>query len=385
MSADSKLKGKINFQELLLSGTTFHVDPVADINEDASDDEITKEEYTRELLNHANLNCIGEFADDEVYDSNEPFEALASKMQNLVDDGSVKKRILREGYGEKPGEKSTVKVHYNAYTEFNEEPFDCTYARKKPHIFIIGNGAVIPGLDIAVESMKLNEKSQFLIKPELAYGTIGCLDRIPGNATILFEVELLEIIESGAAENFENLPEEKRNQFSEVYKFAMAQNAKAKDLFNRNPVAAIREYNQAVSVLENAQLSEYNEQVKQQELLYKLYSNLLVCYTKVQEPKKACLNFNRINEMSRGTDLKISAKAYYNNAKCLRMLGDYERAKERLRKAYHLEPRNPDILNEFKIIDEEQKKYKEKQLKLAAAFVSSDGKVESKEKDKESK
>lgn len=121
-------------------------------------------------------------------------------------------------------------------------------------------------------------------------------------------------------------------------------------------------------------MSEYEEQVKQQELRYKLYSNLLVCYTKIQEPKKACTNFNKINELSRGTDLKISAKVYYNNAKCLRMLGDYAMAKARLQKAYDLEPRNPEILNEFKIIDEERTKYMDREKKLASAFVGAEKK-----------
>lgn len=82
------------------------------------------------------------------------------------------------------------------------------------------------GLDIAVQSMKLNEKSQFLIQPHLAYGTYGCLERIPPNSVILFEIELLEIIESSAAENYIQLPEEQKKQFSEVYKFCLSQCAK---------------------------------------------------------------------------------------------------------------------------------------------------------------
>jgi len=299
-------------------------------------------------------------------------------MTDILDDGGVRKRILREGYGIKPEEKSVVKLHYNAYTEFNEEPFDCTYARKKPHIFVVGNGEVILGLDIAVRSMKLNEKAQFLIKPHLAYGSFGCLDRIPANATVLFQIELLEIIESAAAENFENLPKERKTDFAEVYKLCMAQCAKGKDLFNRNITSAIKEYNIAVSALQEARLSDYEDQIKQQELQYKLYSNLQVCYTKIQEPKKACVCFNKINELAKGKELKISAKVYFNNAKCLRMLGDYNLAKSRLQKAHNLEPRNPEILNEFKLIDEEHNKYKEKQKMLAKAFVGTDKVDESK-------
>ncbi|XP_030763019.1 inactive peptidyl-prolyl cis-trans isomerase shutdown [Sitophilus oryzae] len=365
---------KINLKELTTTGTTFHIDPVADIMEDDSDDEVSKDAYETEMLKHAKMECMGEFEDEDVYDPTEPFETFSSKMTNLIENGDIKKRVLREGYGDKPEDKSIVKVHYNAYTEHNAEPFDCTYGRKKPHIFTLGQGEVIPGLDIAVASMKINEKSQFLVKPAYAYGEFGCMDRIPPNSSVLFEIELIEIIESSAAEHYENLPQEKRTEFSEVYKYCMSQCAKAKDLFGRSIISAIKQYNMAVSALENAVLSEYEDQVKQQELLYKLYSNLLVCYTKVEEPKKACINFNKINQMVQGSDMKISAKAYYNNAKCLRMLGDYSLAKRRLQCAYKLNPKNPEILQEFKIIDEKQRIYKEKEQIMASAFINSKNK-----------
>ncbi|ENN79746.1 hypothetical protein HUJ04_003840 [Dendroctonus ponderosae] len=363
-------KGDINFQELIASGTTFEVDTSKPPNNDDLA-EITEKEYKEEVLKYCNFNCLGEFEDDDVYDSREPFSILASKMSNLWENGDIKHRILRAGYGNKPQEHYIVKVHYNAYTEFNEEPFDCTYARKRPHVFVIGSGEVLPGLDYAVQSMQLNEKSQFLIKPHLAYGDFGCMERIAPNATVLFEIELLEIIES-KSNDFQNLPEEEKNDFSQVYNFCLSQCTKGKKLFSRNITSAIREYNIAVAALEKAQLEQYDEQVKQQELLYKLYSNLLVCYTKNEEPRKGCINFNKIKYLACGKEVQVSAKAYFNNAKCLRMLGEYDLAKSRLQKAYDLEPRNSDILQEFKVIDREHKKYQDKQKLMANAFVNTE-------------
>ncbi|XP_066148446.1 inactive peptidyl-prolyl cis-trans isomerase FKBP6 [Euwallacea fornicatus] len=364
-------EGNINIEELISTGTTIEFNHFeATSNGLGNDDnEVTKEEYDKEILNHVNLNCLGDFEDNDVHDCMEPFTFLETKMTESFCNGGIKKRVLQVGYGNKPDPKSIVRVHYNAYIEFNEEPFDSTYARKTPHQFVVATGEVLPGLDIAVQSMQLNEMSQFLIKPHLAYGTQGCLDRIPPNAVILFQVELIEIIESAASEMYKVLPEEQKNDFNNVYKFCISQCTKAKDLFNRNIRSAIKDYNMAVAALERAQLHSYEDQVSQQELLYKLYSNLVVCYTKVQEPKKACINFNKIRDLVKGTDLKISAKAYFNNARCLRMLGDYDLAKSRLQKAHNLEPRNPEILNEFKVIDEETRKCKERHKKMAEAFV----------------
>lgn len=109
---------------------------------DSSGDEVSNEDYQKELLNHINLNCIGEFGDDENYDS-EPFSQLESHMTEVCD--GVKKRVIRDGYGECPGDKCIVKVHYNAYLEYSEKPFDCTYARKRPHTFVINSGEMLPG------------------------------------------------------------------------------------------------------------------------------------------------------------------------------------------------------------------------------------------------
>lgn len=124
-----------------------------------------------------------------------------------------------------------------------------------------------------------------------------------------------------------------------------------------------------MEALERAQLDDFNDQVKQQEMRWKLYSNLLVCYTKTEQPKKGCTSFNKLNDLSRGTDLKMNAKIYFNSAKCLKMLGEFSQSKKRLQKAYEMEPRNPEILAEIKMMDIELKKYKENKMKLAAAFA----------------
>ncbi|XP_060520702.1 inactive peptidyl-prolyl cis-trans isomerase shutdown [Cylas formicarius] len=360
-------KNPINFKHLVEGGTVFEVEP--QLEDDLNDDAQQDLEYEKELHKFANLNCIGQFDDEDVYNMSEPFEIIESKMENILEDGGIKKRVLRTGYGETPGDKCIVRVHYNGYIEYKEEPFDSTYVRNKPHQFTVNNGDVLPGLDFAVQSMKITEKSQFMIRPEYGYGKYGCMDRIPANSTVLFEIELLEIIESAAGENYQNLPEEQKKEFENVYKYCISQCVKGKELFGRNIWGAVKEYNKAVSSLEFAQLREYEHQVKQQVLLLKLYSNLLVCYTKLGEPKKGCINFNKINALTQGTDLKISSKVYFNNAKCLRMLENYDLAKKRLQMAFSLEPRNPEILEEIKTIDAEQKNYLEKQAKMGRALL----------------
>lgn len=361
----------INLRDLIEGGATFNVN--IDLADEGDEENHTDTEYDihDELLKHSNYDCVGVGADpvdEDTYNEGEPFEMIAAQMEDLIKDG-IKKRVLRKGYGEKPKDLSIVRVHYNAYQEYEAEPFDSTYARKRAHQFCINNGDVVPGLDLAVLSMQLGEKAQFLIQPNYAYGQLGCLNRIAPNAVVLFEVELLELVDSGAAISFNNLPQEKQKDFDEVYKYCMALCARGKDLFGKNIENAIKEYNTAVGKLEVAQLRDYEDQQKQEELLQRLYLNLLVCYTKIGKPKKGCINFNKLKSLTQDSKYKIPAKGYYNSAKCLRMLGEYDLAMKRLKQAAYLQPKNPEIASEIFSLQHEKKEYEKMQNAMGKVMI----------------
>ena len=61
-----------------------------------------------------------------------------------------------------------------------------------------GTGQVIPGWDRGIGSMRVGDQARLTIPPELAYGQAGYPGVIPPQATLIFEVELLEIVESGS-------------------------------------------------------------------------------------------------------------------------------------------------------------------------------------------
>lgn len=85
---------------------------------------------------------------------------------------------IRPGIGCIVPEGAVVTVHYNAYVEYSDEPYDSTWLRGYPMIGRLGQG-FITGLDIAIASMKKGETSKFLIHPDKAYGRLGCPPRIP--------------------------------------------------------------------------------------------------------------------------------------------------------------------------------------------------------------
>lgn len=115
--------------------------------------------------------------------SKTPFEILREKMTDVSDaqDGGVVKRMLIPGAGAVPSRGARVRIHYNAYFELNDEPFDSTYLRSRSTEFRLGDGSVVPGLDIAVSTMRKLEKAQFIIEPNYFMGERGCPPRVPGN------------------------------------------------------------------------------------------------------------------------------------------------------------------------------------------------------------
>lgn len=320
------------------------------------------------MLDHSKLQSLG-LIDEKTY-AEEPFEEIAKDMENLTPDGKVKKLVIRKGYGDPPQDGHQVTIDYNAYVEFNDTPFDSTYIRRRPLNFILNNGETILGLEVAVRSMQIDEKAHFLFHYDYAYGKMGCLGRIPAESTVLFEVELKKYINITAVSSYKQLSKEKQQEFSEIYRYAQAACLNAKDLVERNLKAGIREFRITADKLEYCILSDYAEQEKQQAMLLKIYTNLVVCYVKVPSPKQACFFANKIYNMVKGTSLTIHVRVYFNHAKALRMLCDYDRAAERLRKAQQLETNNRAIAEEFIILEKERKASKEKEKNVAKAMLS---------------
>jgi peptidylprolyl isomerase len=97
------------------------------------------------------------------------------------------------GEGATPRDGQTVVVHYTGWLQQNDQQFDSSLDRGKPFRFVLGKGEVIPGWDEGVATMKTGGKRKLIIPGALAYGARGVPGAIPPNATLVFEVELLEV------------------------------------------------------------------------------------------------------------------------------------------------------------------------------------------------
>lgn len=97
-----------------------------------------------------------------------------------------------EGTGASPSPGKMVTVHYTG-TLTDGKKFDSSVDRGQPFTFAIGLGRVIKGWDEGVMTMKIGGKRRLIIPPHLGYGARGAGSAIPPNATLIFEVELLDV------------------------------------------------------------------------------------------------------------------------------------------------------------------------------------------------
>lgn len=113
-------------------------------------------------------------------------------MSARITDSGLKIEDLEVGSGETASAGMTVTVHYTGWLE-NGTKFDSSKDRNDPFQFGLGRGMVIRGWEEGVAGMKVGGKRKLTIPPHLGYGTAGAGGVIPPNATLLFEVELLDL------------------------------------------------------------------------------------------------------------------------------------------------------------------------------------------------
>jgi FKBP-type peptidyl-prolyl cis-trans isomerase len=123
----------------------------------------------------------------------------ASRPEPTAEDGlepmlpPLEKEDLAVGEGRAAEQGDRVRVHYRG-TLLDGTVFDSSIDRGTPFEFTLGEGGVIPGWEIGVTGMQPGGKRRLRVPPHLAYGSTGAPPKIGPDATLLFEIELLEIL-----------------------------------------------------------------------------------------------------------------------------------------------------------------------------------------------
>jgi peptidyl-prolyl cis-trans isomerase A (cyclophilin A) len=120
----------------------------------------------------------------------EAMEKLAAGFDKT--ESGLRYKMIQKGSGKKAEKGKTVSVHYSGSLE-NGKVFDSSYTRKKPIEFPLGMGNVIEGWDEGIALLQVGDKARFVIPSHLGYGSRGAGGVIPPNATLIFDVELMDV------------------------------------------------------------------------------------------------------------------------------------------------------------------------------------------------
>ena len=115
---------------------------------------------------------------------------LQSTLENVIEltkDGGVKKNVIMKGQGRKIEPGDILAIEYKASVTGSSTPF----AKGDKEQFIVKDGSLIKGWDIAIESMRIGEKSTISCSAPYAYGSKGVKPVIPSNADLELEIKVL--------------------------------------------------------------------------------------------------------------------------------------------------------------------------------------------------
>ena len=170
------MKRILIFATMLISAGVFAADPVANFNMP------TQEEI--ELLKRLKEEARAKMQVEIEKLPRDKIHKTASGLEFIE---------VKEGDGKFPERGQTVQVHYTGWL-MNGTKFDSS--ERELYEFQIGYDRVIPGWDEGVAGMKVGGKRRLIIPPRLGYGDRGRGQAVPPNAALIFDVELVKIVES---------------------------------------------------------------------------------------------------------------------------------------------------------------------------------------------
>ena len=148
-------------------------------------------ERAREVINQLFMRLQQEEAELNAAAGKEYQEIMRHKSGVVTLPSGLQYEIIKEGKGAKPKATYKVRVHYHG-TLINGVVFDSSVERGEPAEFPLN--AVIPGWTEILQLMPVGSKWRVVIPSELAYGSRGAGDVIRPNMTLIFEIELLDIV-----------------------------------------------------------------------------------------------------------------------------------------------------------------------------------------------
>ncbi|XP_075384252.1 inactive peptidyl-prolyl cis-trans isomerase FKBP6 [Tenrec ecaudatus] len=302
-----------------------------------------------------------------------PYQRLSQRMLDISGDRGVLKDVLREGTGDLVAPDASVLVKYSGYLEHMDKPFDSNCFRKTPRLMKLGEDITLWGMELGLLTMRRGELARFLFKPTYAYGVLGCPPLIPPNTTVLFEIELLDFLDSAESDSFFALTAEQQDQFplQKVLKVATTEREFGNYLFRQSRFYdAKARYKRALLLLRRRSGTLGEQHLVEADKLLVLL-NLSFTYLKLGQHPQAL----RYGEQALTINQK-NAKALFRCGQACLLMTEYEKARDFLVRAQREQPFNHDISNELKKLARDYRVYTDKEREMChRMFAPEDGGV----------
>jgi tetratricopeptide (TPR) repeat protein len=272
--------------------------------------------------------------------------AQSNDQQVITLAEGLTKKIIRNGWGEIPtGDNCIAYVHYVGTLE-NGTKFDSSRDRNEVFQFELGQGKVIKGWDVGVSSMKIGEIAELVCSPDYAYGKFGSPPSIPGDATLTFEVELIdfEVEPTTPEEKIEASKKKKENGNSY---FKQGDFRKAEDL-----------YRQGLRYISEEKIINKDNKSAVIDSRIVLNLNIAACQLKNGDYYGCSTTCQKVLNV----DANV-VKALFRLGQAHHLMGNFEQAKEILNKALAISS-DEGIKRELSEVQRSQSKFQQKQAQL---------------------
>ena len=237
---------------------------------------------------------------------------------DISGDGGIIKEVYREGEGDVPAAGDKIQAHYTGTLESDGSKFDSSRDRGRVFEFNLGEGRVIKAWDQGFATMKKGEHAMLIAKSDYAYGDSGSPPKIPGGATLKFDVELVDF-------RTPSLRDKEKWQLSDEEKMQVANElkAEAKELFTSKSFSeAAALYEDALGYVDDAEGSDDSAT-----LIASLTLNQAIALSKSQEDNAgavvACTKILEAPEVTAG----YHTKALYWRAMSKFQMADFKGCK----------------------------------------------------------
>ncbi len=228
-------------------------------------------------------------------------------------------------------------AHYTG-TLLDGTTFDSSRDRGQVFTFVLGKGNVIKAWDLAFASMKVGERAMLTCAPAYAYGASGSPPKIPPNATLKFDVELLGF--SPKKKDMWEMSVSEKLDEAETFKEEGTSAFKAGDF-----ELASEKYLEGANYCDGDHEADESEKMKLKELQTVLYLNSAMACLKSGAYSQAATSAGKALKND-----KLNVKALFRHGVALMHLNDLDRAKEDLMAAAKLEPQNRDIRMQLAVL-----------------------------------